>query len=91
MGGFVMRFEYTDSFGDRLVFPQCGCYFHKNIGVIADDFQANREYLTNQRRRDLPAGEGRQGPSGEPATGLAKRTGNWMLRDGTEKALTARM
>src|ERR1700685_919602 len=43
------------------VFPQCRYYFHKNIGVIADDFQANREYLSTQRRRNLPVGESRQG------------------------------
>jgi hypothetical protein len=70
-------------------FPQCRYYFHKNNGVIVDDFQANHEYLTNQRRRNLPVGESRQGPSGEPATELAKRTGDWMLRDEPEKALTA--
>jgi hypothetical protein len=40
------------------------------MGITPDDFRADREYLTNQRRRNLPVGESRQGPSGEPATGL---------------------
>jgi hypothetical protein len=50
-------------------------------------FQADHEYLTNQRRRNLPVGEGRQSPSGEPATGLAEHSGNWVLMDGTRKLL----
>ena len=53
---------------------------------MTDDFQPDREYLTNQRRRNLPTEESRQGPSGEPATGLAKHSGNWLLLDETEKA-----
>jgi hypothetical protein len=57
--------------------------------VTTDDFQTDYEYLLNQRRRNLPAGESRQGPLREPETGLAERLGNWMLQDGTEKALTA--
>ena len=52
-----------------------------------DAFQTDDEYLTNQRKRNLPVGEGRQSPSGEPATGLAERSGNWMLMDGTRKLL----
>lgn len=70
-------------------FPQYRGHFHKKIGVTTDDFQADHEYLTNQRRRNLPVGESRQGPSGEPATGLAKHSRNWLLMDGTKKALTA--
>ena len=69
------------------LFPQCKYYFHKNIGGIADDFQANREYLSTQRRRNLPVGESRQGPSGEPATGLTEQSGNWLLMDGLRKLL----
>ena len=69
----------------------------------ADDFSADREYLSIQRRRNLPVGESRQEPSGgpemvlarepgtellrEPATGLTKRPGNWVFRDGTRKLL----
>ena len=88
MGGFVMRMSIRIRLRIASVFPRFWCYFHKNIAFKADDFQANREYLTNQRRSDPSAGESRQGPSGEPATELAERTGNWVLRDGTEKALT---
>src|ERR1700757_2340172 len=68
--------------GRRTPFPQYRGHFHKKIGVTTDDFQADHEYLTNQRRRNLPVGESRQGPSGEPATGLAKHSRNWLLMDG---------
>ena len=67
-------------------FPQYRGHFHKKIGVTTDDFQADHEYLTNQRRRNSPVGESRQGPSGEPATGLAKHSGNCLLMDGTRES-----
>jgi hypothetical protein len=57
--------------------------------VTTDGFQADHEYLTNQRRRNLPVGESGQGPSGEPATELAKHSGNCLLWMEPEKALTA--
>jgi hypothetical protein len=84
-------------------FPQNQHYFHKKIDVRPDDFQADPEYLSNQRRRDLPVGESRQGPSErpgmeparepepeflrEPETELAKQLGNWLLMDGPRKLL----
>jgi hypothetical protein len=84
-------------------FPQNQHYFHKKIGVRPDDFQADREYLSIQRKSNLPVGESRQGPSGgpgmgparepgtellrEPATGLEKHSGNWLLKDGPRKLL----
>src|SRR5277367_3685870 len=71
-----------------IAFPQIARHFHKNIGRTTGDFQTGHEYLTNQRRRNLPVGESRQGPSGEPATGLAKHSGDWLLMDGIENALT---
>jgi hypothetical protein len=55
-------------------FPQNGQYLHKKIDVTTDAIQADHEYLTNQRRRNLPTGESRQSPSREPATGLAEHT-----------------
>jgi hypothetical protein len=60
--------------------------FPQKIGVTTDDFQADHEYLTNQRRRNLPVGESGQKPSGEPATGLAKHSGNCLLMDGTRES-----
>ena len=42
----------------------------------ADDFSADREYLSIQRRRNLPVGESRQEPSGAPGNGTRKRTTN---------------
>jgi hypothetical protein len=48
--------------------------FPQKINVANDDFQAVLEYLTNQRRRDLPVGESRQR--------AIKRTGN-----GTREAI----
>jgi len=63
--------------------------FPQKIGFTTDAFRADCAYLTNQRRRNLPVGESRQRPSGEPATGLAAHSGNWMFLDGTEEALTA--
>jgi hypothetical protein len=64
-------------------FPQSKRYFHKKIAARPHAFQADREYLSNQRRRNLPVGESRQGPSGGPATELrenrqrnSRRTGN---------------
>jgi hypothetical protein len=84
-------------------FPQNQHYFHKKIDVRPDDFQADREYLSIQRKSNLPVGESRQGPSGgpgmgparepgtellrEPATGLEKHSGNWLLKDGPRKLL----
>jgi hypothetical protein len=84
-------------------FPQNKRYFHKKIGFRPDDFQADREYLSFQRKSNLPVGESRQRPSGgpemEPArepgtelfreseTRLAKHSGNWLLRHGTRKLL----
>jgi hypothetical protein len=65
----------------RTLFPQ-------KKRVITTSFSGDYEYDSNQRKRDLPEGESRQGLSREPATGLARHTGNWMLTDGTEKALT---
>jgi hypothetical protein len=53
--------------------------FPQKKGITTDAFQADHEYLMNQRRRNLPVGESRQRPSGEPATGLEKHSGNWML------------
>jgi hypothetical protein len=70
-------------------FPQYKHYFQKKTAVPTDAFPPNREYLSTQRKRNLPVGESRQGPSGEPATGLTEQSGNWLLTDGTEKALTA--
>jgi hypothetical protein len=67
-------------------FPHCRRYFHKKIGVTNRDLPADIEYLTNQRRRNLPVGESGQGPSGEPATGLAKHSGNWLPRNGTRES-----
>jgi hypothetical protein len=84
-------------------FPQNHHYFHKKIDVRPDDLQADREYLSFQRKSNLPVGESRQRPSGgpemeparepgtelfrEPATGLAKHSGDWLLRHGTRKLL----
>ena len=84
-------------------FPQNQQYFHKKIAGRTDDFQADREYLSNQRRRNLPVGESRQGTSERPGmgparepgtgflrgpeTGLAKQLGNWLLTDGPRKLL----
>src|SRR5271168_2858359 len=95
--------SFSRSSGHSTVFPQKAHYFHKKIGVKPDDFKPDREYLTNQRRRNLPVGESRQGPSGQPgvelarepgtglqgapATGLARHSGNWLLRHGTRKLL----
>jgi hypothetical protein len=85
-------------------FPQNPYYFHKKIDVRPDDFQADREYLSFQRKSNLPVGESRQGPSGgpgmeparepgtelfrEPATGLARHSGDWLLYAWHKKALT---
>ena len=52
--------------------------------------QRDSEYASNQRKRDLPEGESRQGLSREPVTGLARDSGRWMPSDGTEEALTAK-
>jgi hypothetical protein len=84
-------------------FPQNKRYFHKKIEKSADDFQPDREYLSIQRKSNLPVGESRQGPSGglgmgparepgmelfrEPATGLAKHSGDWLLSHGPRKLL----
>jgi hypothetical protein len=65
--------------GRCTAFPQYVRYFHKKIGVTADDFQADREYLLNQRRRNLPVGESRQGPSGGLGMGLAREPGTDLL------------
>ena len=70
-------------------FPQNRLYFHKNIAMKAGDRETHREYLTNQRRSNLPVEESRQRPSREPATELTRQSGNWLLMDGTRKALTA--
>ena len=66
------------------------------MDVRRDAFDANREYLTNQRRRNLPVGESRQGPSGEPATEPrenrqrdSRSTQETGCLAWTEKALTA--
>jgi hypothetical protein len=52
------------------VFPQYALHFHKNNAREPLIFRRNCEYLTNQRRRNLPVGESRQGPSRESATRL---------------------
>jgi hypothetical protein len=71
---------------DSTAYPHCRRYFHKEIGVTTSDLPADLEYLTNQRRRNLPVGESGQGPSGEPATGLAKHSENWLPMDGTRES-----
>ena len=60
--------------------------FPQKIGITTDAFQADREYLMNQRRRNLRVGESRQGPSGEPETELTKHSGDWPLMDGTRES-----
>jgi hypothetical protein len=67
-------------------YPHYRPHFHKKSGVANDDLRADHEYPTNQRRRNLPVGEGRQGPSGEPATGLTKHSGNCLLVDGNRES-----
>lgn len=63
-------------------------YFHINKCVGPPSFLGDPEYDSNQRKRDLPEGESRLGLSREPATVLAEHLGDWVLLDGTEKALT---
>jgi len=69
------------------VFQQCVSHFHTKKYVRPACIQSFREYAFLHRKRDLPEGERRRGPSREPATELAKHSGNWKLTDGTEKAL----
>ncbi len=64
----------------RTLFPQ-------KKRAITTSFSSDYEYDSNQRKRDLPEGESRQGLSREPATGLARHTGNWMLRMEPRKLL----
>jgi hypothetical protein len=45
-------------------------------------------YDSTQRKRDLPEEESEEWPSGEPATVLAKHSGNWVHNDGTSIVLT---
>lgn len=69
-------------------YPQFMRYFHTTKFARASCIHSDRAYASNQRKRDLPEGESRQGLSRGPATELTRRSGNWMLTDGTEKALT---
>src|SRR5260370_25248308 len=56
-------------------FPQNQHYFHKKIAGRTHDFQADREYLSIQRKSNLPVGESRQGPSGGPGMEPAREPG----------------
>ena len=51
-------------------------------------FHQDREYYSKQRRRNPPEEESVQGIIREPATGLARHSGDWMPKDETEEALT---
>jgi hypothetical protein len=44
-------------------------------------FQADREYLSFQRKSNLPVGESRQGPSGELGMGPAREPGTELLEN----------
>lgn len=56
----------------------------------APSFLRGEEYSHFQRKSDLPDEEGQRTPSGGPATGLARYSGNRIPRDGTGTALTTR-
>jgi hypothetical protein len=69
---------------NKRYFPQNKQHFHKNIAAKPNAFRANREYLSIQRKSNLPVGESRQGPSGEPGTGPAREPQRNHSRIGNE-------